>query len=135
MTIYRTPDGYAMTKIGRSDVYHVPNTCQVPAHGRPMIADDLDEDHRPCPKCKPASREDIAPYTLVQAELDVPAVFYALTTPEELIDACRMIDPAAGGQTYIPNLARQVLSKAAKEDPLLGQVWRSGRQHEAAEVS
>jgi hypothetical protein len=133
MTVYRTPDGcYVLVKIGRSDVYHVPNTCQVPAHGRPLVADDLDEDHRPCPKCEPEPRKSIAPYALVQAELDVPAVSYA-STPEELIDACRVTD--VSGQAYMPSLARQVLSKAAKKDPSINQAWRSGRQHETAEMS
>lgn len=116
LTIYYSDnDAYVVEVVRCSDVYHtLTNACRAYEADRVKVpARDLEETDRPCYRCKPPMREDLAPDDVVLAEEDRDETRRA-PDAETLVDVCCEM---TGDGTTMTDLAKRGLLAAGGHDP------------------
>lgn len=121
MEVYLTVAGhYVLRVLGCSVIYHRHNSlCNT---GDPTRGQDMDDDMRPCPRCRPAGnyKTELHDNTVFDAEVEIPTITLA-ETPDKLLLAMRTRNGVVGDLSYI---AAKVLRRLTEVDPAVARMMR-----------
>lgn len=129
IVIYKTDGGkYIIERLGRSLVYHVPESSCDSGQGYPVLGRQLSEESEPCPQCQPSVPEDsdFDPAWVFSHERTMSSA-EVVDRPEELHDALSMYDKRRK-VSRISHVASTALHLASGNDPeLLNAIIRRVR--------
>lgn len=118
--IYKTVGGkYVIERLGRSLVYHVPESSCDSGQGFPVLGKQLSDESEPCPQCRPKVPEDegFNPEWVFSHERTISSA-EVVDRPEELHDALSMYDKRRK-VSRISHVASTALHVASSNDPEL----------------
>lgn len=120
---------YVVHRVGVSLTYHAAGApcasgslMSVEEMLRDTAPDDIDAEHVPCEKCKPAPASMLPPTDNVRRETDRHSAD-AVANPPELIKALSLRRP--NGSSYLSAVARDALSDAARHDTAIGTLMNT----------